>query len=55
MSDVECGVNAGMKSILVLTGYGETFKKEAETKASWIAEDLYEAATWVTSKPSPSL
>ncbi|MBI2608117.1 MAG: HAD family hydrolase [Deltaproteobacteria bacterium] len=55
MVDVECGYNAGIKTILVLTGYGQSFKKEAQKKVSFIAEDLYAAASWIMSKPSQSL
>jgi D-glycero-D-manno-heptose 1,7-bisphosphate phosphatase len=40
-SDVECGRNAGVKTVLVRTGYG---KEQDETRADFVAEDLQEAA-----------
>ncbi len=39
--DVECGRRAGMRTILVKTGYGA---KELHARPDWIAEDLAEAA-----------
>ena len=39
--DVDCGRNAGMRTILVKTGYGAN---EAHAKPDWTAEDLREAA-----------
>ena len=39
-SDVECGRNAGVKTILVQTGYGAD---ENSSNADWIARDLAQA------------
>ena len=39
--DIECGRNAGVRTILVRTGYGA---KETEANPDWTAEDLGEAA-----------
>lgn len=42
--DVECGQRAGLRSILVKTGYGETEKcQEKNTLPEFIAHDLYDA------------
>jgi D-glycero-D-manno-heptose 1,7-bisphosphate phosphatase len=40
-SDIACGRNAGVRTILVQTGYGAS---EADCGADWIARDLPEAA-----------
>jgi D-glycero-D-manno-heptose 1,7-bisphosphate phosphatase len=40
-SDIACGRNAGVRTILVQTGYGAG---EADCGADWIARDLAEAA-----------
>jgi D-glycero-D-manno-heptose 1,7-bisphosphate phosphatase len=41
-SDIECGRNAGVRTILVQTGYGA---HETNCHANWIARDLAHAAT----------
>ena len=41
-SDIECGRNAGVKTILVQTGYGAEASKSG---ADWVANDLVHAAT----------
>lgn len=38
--DIECGHNAGLRTILVRTGYGA---KESHARPDWIAEDFAEA------------
>jgi D-glycero-D-manno-heptose 1,7-bisphosphate phosphatase len=40
-SDIGCGINAGLRTILVQTGYGASQKN---CGADWIAEDIAEAA-----------
>ena len=40
-SDIECGRNAGVRTILVQTGYGA---HETDCRADWIARDLAHAA-----------
>jgi D-glycero-D-manno-heptose 1,7-bisphosphate phosphatase len=39
--DIECGRNAGLRTILVKTGYGAN---ETHAAPNWIAEDLSAAA-----------
>lgn len=41
--DVETGHNAGMKSAMVMTGYGRAHSKTLDQQAEIIAEDLLEA------------
>jgi len=40
--DIECGRNAGVRTILVRTGYGA--EQESHAGANWVTEDLREAA-----------
>jgi len=53
-SDVATGHNAGICSVMVMTGYGE---RESSASSSWktqpdyIAKNLYDAVTWILSKP----
>ena len=42
-SDIECGRNAGVRTILVQTGYG-AHESEIDPRADWIARDLAHAA-----------
>lgn len=42
-SDIGCGQNAGVRTILVQTGYG-AHESEIEPRADWIARDLIDAA-----------
>jgi len=42
-ADVQCGKNAGCRSILVKTGYGGNDKQHS-AKADFVAADLFEAA-----------
>jgi histidinol-phosphate phosphatase family protein len=44
-SDVACGRNAGVRTILVQTGYGTG---EVDCQPDWIARDLSEAADIIT-------
>ncbi len=49
-SDIKCGLNAGMKTILVLTGYGKTaYKKclDEKLKINFIANNLSEAVKYI--------
>ena len=43
-SDIECGRNAGVRTILVQTGYGA---HEANCQADWTARDLTHAAEMI--------
>jgi D-glycero-D-manno-heptose 1,7-bisphosphate phosphatase len=49
--DLETAANAGVKGILVLTGYGrgeyEHFGKGWEIKPAYVAADLLDAAEWI--------
>ena len=46
-SDIQAGINAGVSSILVLTGAGrETFANQ-EAKPDHVANDIAEAAAWI--------
>jgi D-glycero-D-manno-heptose 1,7-bisphosphate phosphatase len=45
--DIECGRNAGLRTILVKTGYGET-----HAQPDWIAEDLATAAEIILTQDS---
>ncbi|OGC04214.1 hypothetical protein A2276_06380 [candidate division WOR-1 bacterium RIFOXYA12_FULL_43_27] len=48
LSDIEAGKNAGCKTVLVLTGYGEEVKANLNgTRPDFIAKDLLEAANWI--------
>jgi D-glycero-D-manno-heptose 1,7-bisphosphate phosphatase len=50
LSDVELGKNLGVKTVLVLTGYGKTEAKKPEIKQikpDFIADDLYGAVIWL--------
>ncbi|MBA3962905.1 MAG: HAD family hydrolase [Chthoniobacterales bacterium] len=49
--DIECGRNAGVRTILVKTGYGAN--EHAQSGANWIAEDLREAAAIVLRESDP--
>ena len=40
-TDIACGRNAGLRTILVKTGYGAN---ETQAEPNWIAEDLCAAA-----------
>ena len=46
--DIETGFNAGIKTALVLTGYGEKAIKELKKKPDVVAENLLEAVKLIT-------
>jgi D-glycero-D-manno-heptose 1,7-bisphosphate phosphatase len=46
--DVELGFNAGIKTALVLTGYGKNHLEKLERKPDIVAENLLEAAKSIT-------
>ncbi len=51
--DVECGLRAGLRAILVKTGYGEAEKcQEKNTLPEFIASDLYEAVAYILNRAS---
>lgn len=53
VSDIQCGFSAGIKTVLVLTGYGKITLKECEKekpKLYYIAENLLDAANFIKNK-----
>ncbi len=57
VTDVEAGLRAGVKSILVLTGYGESLWRSwpAPFQPHYVAHDLGEAVNWILDSATPSL
>lgn len=55
--DIECGWNAGVKPILVLTGNGKKtldhFSNKELSKIEYIGQDLLGAAQWIYNKSIP--
>ncbi|MDP6778057.1 MAG: D-glycero-beta-D-manno-heptose 1,7-bisphosphate 7-phosphatase [Candidatus Latescibacteria bacterium] len=53
--DLETGWNAGCRSILVRTGYGEEalaeMDRESRDRIAFVAGDLLEAADWLLARP----
>jgi D-glycero-D-manno-heptose 1,7-bisphosphate phosphatase len=50
ITDMKCGVNAGLKNILVLTGYGKIAKQkclDVSIKIDFIADNLLEAVKFI--------
>ena len=50
MRDMETGFNAKLRTILVLTGYGEEERdkyRDNPRQPDYIAQDLYDAAEWI--------
>lgn len=50
LTDVQLGHNAGMKGILVLTGYGKkqkTLIKKEKINPDYIAKDFFHGAKWI--------
>jgi len=51
-SDVATGHNAGICSVMVMTGYGESERSASNTwkkQPDYIAKDLYDAVVWILS------
>jgi phosphoglycolate phosphatase-like HAD superfamily hydrolase len=46
-SDIQCGVNAGTKTILVLTGAGRETLAEGAVVPDHVADDIGAAAAWI--------
>jgi D-glycero-D-manno-heptose 1,7-bisphosphate phosphatase len=46
-TDIQAGVNAGTKTILVLTGAGRETPAGQQIKPDFVAEDIGEAVTWI--------
>jgi D-glycero-D-manno-heptose 1,7-bisphosphate phosphatase len=47
LSDIQTGINAGTRTILVLTGAGHDTLAKQEVKADFVADDIGAAATWI--------
>jgi D-glycero-D-manno-heptose 1,7-bisphosphate phosphatase len=46
-SDIQAGINAGVPTILVLTGVGRQTLAKGEVKPDHVAEDIGAAAAWI--------
>ena len=46
-SDVQAGLNAGVRTVLVLTGAGRETLTNQEVKPDHVANDIAEAAAWI--------
>ena len=46
-SDIQCGINASAKTVLVLTGVGKETLSKGEVQPSFVAHDIAEAAEWI--------
>jgi D-glycero-D-manno-heptose 1,7-bisphosphate phosphatase len=46
-SDIQLGINAGTRTILVLTGVGRDTLANQEVKPDFVAEDIGAAAAWI--------
>ena len=49
--DVETGLNAGIRSAMVMTGYGRDHSEEMEAKPDVMAENLLDATVQITKWP----
>jgi D-glycero-D-manno-heptose 1,7-bisphosphate phosphatase len=57
VTDIEAGIRAGVKAILVLTGYGESFWRSwpVPFRPQHVAHDLDEAVNWILGSVVPAL
>jgi D-glycero-D-manno-heptose 1,7-bisphosphate phosphatase len=46
-SDIQAGVNAGVRTVLVLTGGGRETLAKQEVKPDHVARDIVDAAAWI--------
>lgn len=46
-SDIDCGRNVGVKSILVRTGHGSSLESEIGPRADCVAASILEAVDWI--------
>ena len=51
-SDIQAGINAGARTILVLTGAGRDTLASQEVRADFVAENILAAATWILTRKS---
>jgi D-glycero-D-manno-heptose 1,7-bisphosphate phosphatase len=49
-SDIQCGQNAGCKSVLVLAGKDLPYQQQARREADYVAGNLMLAAKWICSQ-----
>jgi D-glycero-D-manno-heptose 1,7-bisphosphate phosphatase len=47
VSDIQAGINAGTRSILVLTGVGRETLAKQEVKPDYVANDISDATAWI--------
>jgi D-glycero-D-manno-heptose 1,7-bisphosphate phosphatase len=52
-SDIQAGLNAGARTILVLTGVGRETAAKQEVAPEYVAADVSAAATWILNEQSP--
>ena len=50
-SDLQCGQNAGTRTVLVLTGAGKETLAKDEVKPDFVANDISTAADWILCQP----
>jgi D-glycero-D-manno-heptose 1,7-bisphosphate phosphatase len=46
-SDIQAGINAGTKTVLVLTGAGQETLAQNEVRPDYVAKDIAEAVDWI--------
>ncbi len=51
-SDIQCGRNAGTRTVLVLTGAGKETHAEGDVKPDSVATDISAAANWILQSPA---
>jgi D-glycero-D-manno-heptose 1,7-bisphosphate phosphatase len=52
LSDMQCGKNAGCRSVLVLTGIANQEQEDSRQAADFVTEDLAGAVRWILGAPS---
>ena len=50
-SDIQAGVNAGTRTVLVLTGVGRETQVAGQVQPDFVATDLAAAAAWILNQP----
>jgi D-glycero-D-manno-heptose 1,7-bisphosphate phosphatase len=51
-TDIQCGINAGCKTILVRTGTGKEWENHPTIQADHVSDDLLDAANWILTQKS---
>ncbi len=49
-TDIQCGINAGCKTILVRTGVGKEWENHPTIKPTRVCDNLLDAAKWILSQ-----